>query len=292
MDLNRRHRPDPDTTDRLLAGRLGADDAPPGYRRVAALLDAAAGGFSEPAGAAEAETVSAMVAAISGAPASPTSPRRSPMLKKLLAAKTIAAVAFVGLSASGAAAATGNLPDAVQGKVARAAKHIGLDLPGVERKTGNCPTVEGGTSAASSFKNRGQYLKWVRENNPEGLEAAKKSDCGMPVNSKGTPGADEAGEAPEAPEAAEEPKEPKAPKEPKDHGQSGEAPGQSGETPGKPNEAPGQPDEAPGPQDEAPGPPADNPAGVELPEVPAPEVDHPTGDDQPAGDDNPGQNPS
>jgi hypothetical protein len=51
------------------------------------------------------------------------------MLSKLLAGKALAAIGIVALTASGAAAATGSLPDPVQGVVAGAVSHVGVDLP-------------------------------------------------------------------------------------------------------------------------------------------------------------------
>lgn len=236
MDLNRRQRPDPSTADRLLAGRIGADDAPPGYRRVAALLGDAGSGFPEPAGPAEAATVSVMVAAIQAAPTTEVAPRRSGMLAKVLAAKTVAIVSVLALSASGAAAATGNLPDAVQDKVANAAKHVGVNLPqGTERVAGEPCTAFGVESA----RNRGQFLKQVREqNDPDLLTAAKKSRCGMPVNSDETPGADES----EAPETESPGNNGKAGKEHgkagQDHGKAGDDQGETGDNQGAPADTP------------------------------------------------------
>ncbi|MGH9039543.1 MAG: hypothetical protein ACRDZ3_04870, partial [Acidimicrobiia bacterium] len=194
MDLHRRHRPDPSTADRLLAGRVEADDAPPGYRRVAALLGNAGNGFPSTPDPVEAETVSAMVAIIGGESADQSAPRRSPVLSKLLAAKTIAAVSFVALSAGGAAAAGGHLPGPVQSTVADAAEVVGVELPdghGAERVTEDCQPAEDGTAFSG---NRGQYLKQERAKGTEALAEAKASRCGMPVQSKGTPGADEAGD--------------------------------------------------------------------------------------------------
>ena len=184
MAANRPHRPDPSTADRLVAGRIGADDAPPGYRRAAALLGDAGSGFTGPAADAEAATVSAMVAAIQAEPTPQLAARRSTMLRKVLAAKTVAIVSVLALSASGAAAATGNLPDHVQDKVANAAKVVGLNIPhGVQRV--ECPVVTGNEAPA---RNRGQYLKQVRAlNDAAALAVAKESRCGMPVNSRGRP---------------------------------------------------------------------------------------------------------
>ncbi len=257
MDLNRRHRPDPSTAERLVAGRMGADDAPPGYRRVAALLGDAGSGFSEPTGPAGAATVSAMAAAIQSAPTLQIASRRRSMLSKVLAAKTIAVVSVLALSASGAAAATGNLPDPVQAKVARAAKHVGVNLPngkGVERETEGCPNPEGA-------RNRGQYLKQVRATgDAASLEAARKSRCGMPKHSSGTPGTDAADEAPETEKA------------PKTHGKSGESHGKSGESHGKAGDDHGKSGEDhgkaganSGKADGDPGPPVESPAAVETP---------------------------
>jgi len=200
MAANRHHRPDPSTADRLVAGRIGADDAPPGYRRVAALLGDAGSGFPEPAADAEAATVSAMVAAIQAEPTPQLSPRRSGMLSKVLAVKTIAVASFVALSATGAAAAGGHLPDVVQDRVANAAKAVGLNIPhGVERVSGAPDCVVGDQTIVA--RNRGQYLKQVRAmDNAEALAAAEKSRCGMPVNSDDTPGDNESSETPEAQE--------------------------------------------------------------------------------------------
>ena len=50
------------------------------------------------------------------------------MLTRIVMTKA-AAVAVVALSATGAAAATGNLPDTAQDGFARAAQHIGINLP-------------------------------------------------------------------------------------------------------------------------------------------------------------------
>lgn len=235
MELTRRPRPDSSTADRLLAGQIGPDDAPPGYRKVARLLGEAAGGFSEPAvGADETALLGAMAAAIQAAPVPHTIPGRKPMLRKLLAAKTVAVASVLALSASGAAAATGNLPDAAQDKVAKAAEHVGLNLPtGTPRVTEGCEEAKIAEGAAKP-RNRGQFLKQVRANGGD-LEKAKLSKCGMPIKSQEHP--DNEGDA-------------------EDGGQSGNQ-GKSGEPHGKP--------ENPGKSGEDHGAPGQNPAGVEAP---------------------------
>lgn len=126
MKLNR-HPLDDDSATRLLQGAVHPDDAPPGYGAVADLLAAAVSvpAIDEDAGA---DTISAMVAAIQASPAPQISGRRT-MIGKLLAGKALVAVAVLGLGATGAAAATGALPDTVQGVVSDAVSHVGVDIP-------------------------------------------------------------------------------------------------------------------------------------------------------------------
>ncbi len=251
MDRNRRPRPDSSTADRLLAGQVGPDDAPPGYRKVATLLGEAGGGFSEPAVGADGTALfGVMAAAIQAAPVAPALPGRKRMLRKILAAKTVAIASVLALSASGAAAATGNLPDAAQDKVANAAKHVGLNLPyGTERITEGC-----NTNAETALRNRGQYLKWVREHDFDNLDAAKASKCVMPVVSQEHPDADEG--------------------ESGNNGQGGTK-GKSGEPHGKP--------ENPGQSGDDHGAPAENPAGAETPAGSIETGDDASGDANEAG---------
>jgi hypothetical protein len=124
-----RHSLDEDSASRLLQGVVHPDDAPPGYGAVAGLLSSAArlprGPVDEDVAAL---TVSAMVEVIRDATPAPET-RRKTMLGKLLAGKALAAIAVVGLTATGAAAATGSLPDAAQGVVSDAVGHVGIDIP-------------------------------------------------------------------------------------------------------------------------------------------------------------------
>jgi hypothetical protein len=125
-----RHPLDEDSASRLLQGLVHPDDAPPGYGAVAGLLNSAArlplGSVDEDAAA---TTVSAMVEVIRDASPAPEISRRKTMLGKLLAGKALAAVAVLGLTATGAAAATGSLPDPAQAVVSDAADHVGVNIP-------------------------------------------------------------------------------------------------------------------------------------------------------------------
>ena len=121
------HPLDEDSATRLLQGAVHPDDAPPGYASVADLLATAASlpAVDEGAGAA---TISAMVEAIRvSGPIPETSQRRS-MIGKLFAGKAVVAVALA-LTAGGAAAASGTLPDQAQAVVSDAVSHVGVNIP-------------------------------------------------------------------------------------------------------------------------------------------------------------------
>lgn len=185
MRLNR-HSLDEDSATRMLQGAVHPDDAPPGYGSVAGLLAAASARptLDEDAGAA---TIAAMVEAIRDA-GPVAQPRRKPMLGKLLAGKAIAAVAVLGLTATGAVAAAGSLPEPVQGVVSDAVSHVGVDIPhpnhgksaghrqdgdhrqdGEHRKDGTTTSTSGkpakggtdGTAGDSAKDNKGQVISGV-----------------------------------------------------------------------------------------------------------------------------------
>jgi len=120
------------TAERLLAGDLDPEDAPPGFGPVAALVQVAKG----PTGAGELvgrqETVAAMAAGIAtsaGALAAST-PRGRRIIGKLLTLKTLGiAIPAMALTAGGAAAATGNLPAPVQSAAHSVLSDVGISVP-------------------------------------------------------------------------------------------------------------------------------------------------------------------
>lgn len=115
---------DENTAERLLSGALQPDDVPPGYAGVAHLLDAA-----RPT-TVPSSPPTALLAALAEGAANSTTPRRKSMLAQLFSAKVATlAVGALAVSATGAAAATGNLPPAAQDRVAAVADHVGLELP-------------------------------------------------------------------------------------------------------------------------------------------------------------------
>lgn len=125
----RNHRDlDADLADRILDGDVDADDAPAALAGVTRLVARAS--TTAPA-AGNDQLIAAMTSAITSSPSSVTAHRRNrkPMLAQILTAKFAAAAFTVAVGATGAAAATGTLPDAAQDRIASAAERIGVDLP-------------------------------------------------------------------------------------------------------------------------------------------------------------------
>lgn len=121
------------TADRLLAGSLLPDDAPPGYAQVAALITAARGSGDTTGMASRQAAVSAMTAVIASRSGTSSSPRRREsrrMFSKLLTLKALGvALPAVALTAGSAAAATGSLPTPAQSAVSSALSNVGIHVP-------------------------------------------------------------------------------------------------------------------------------------------------------------------
>ena len=130
-----------------------------------------------------------------------SSPR--PTLARRLQFAAALVVAFVALSTGLAVAQVDAGPVTAVGK--QVAGVVGVDINdgkvthGTDRYYGpECVQVADGKGA----KNHGQYLKWVREHQPEMLEAAKASKCGKPLNAD----ADEKDDAKDGAKADDQPK--------------------------------------------------------------------------------------
>ena len=118
------------TVDRLLAGSLAPDDAPPALRQVASLV----GALGQPGTAEELRSLDRVVPALAAAArtsvADPTTRRKSMLIGRLTVVRVLAIaapLAFVGAGA--AAAATGSLPDAAQSAVSTALSHVDISVP-------------------------------------------------------------------------------------------------------------------------------------------------------------------
>jgi len=184
---------DEDSASRLLQGLVHPDDAPPGYGSVARLLSSAARLPLAPVDEdASAATVSAMVEAIRTAAPAPQTSRRKSMLGKILAGKALAAFAVVGLTATGAAAATGSLPEPAQNVVAGAVSHVGIDIPhnhgksadhrqdGAHRPDGESGDDQGQPGDDSANQGQGSTISDLAHNTegPKGPTVCKEASDG------------------------------------------------------------------------------------------------------------------
>jgi hypothetical protein len=128
-DEMRRLRLDEDTIDRLLTGRIGPDDAPPGYSEVARVLTSAASTDLRDALAREADHVALAVASVGErAPVSSIDarPRRTRRNRRLKVGGLVLVGAMVG---STGLASAGMFPDAAQDVFAAVLERVGISVP-------------------------------------------------------------------------------------------------------------------------------------------------------------------
>jgi hypothetical protein len=153
---------DTDTADRLLAGSVAPEDAPPGYGRVVLLLEAAAAEDSSEELAREPETVAAMEAAIrSHVHQDVASPRRSFMPFALSRSRLAAALVAAAFAATVGMASAGSLPGAAQDVASEALAKVSITVPGANDSAGVHPDVRGSstsTSIASSDAGKGAEI--------------------------------------------------------------------------------------------------------------------------------------
>jgi hypothetical protein len=117
------------TADAIVSGAADRSSLPPELERIARLVDLARSPASQEEVAGEAAMVGAFLeaAAIARAPVQLHDQR--PRSAKRRTAKVVAALAFVALTGTAAAAATNHLPESVQTAVSDAGDHVGVHLP-------------------------------------------------------------------------------------------------------------------------------------------------------------------
>lgn len=139
---------DTDTADRLLAGSVAPEDAPPGYGRVVRLLEAASAEASGEELAREPETVAAMKAALrSPVHRNVASSRRSFMPFALSRPRLTAAVVAAAFATSVGMASAGSLPGAAQDVASEMLAKVGITVPGANDSAGTHPDVRGNSTS-------------------------------------------------------------------------------------------------------------------------------------------------
>lgn len=142
---------DLDTADRLLAGTVAPEDAPPGYANVARLLESAAAAPTPGELSRETEVVATVAAAVrSSSSIESGSPRRFFMPFALSRSRMTAAFVALTLACSAGLASAGSLPGAAQDIASAMLAKVGISVPGPNEHAGTHPSVRGSSSDASS----------------------------------------------------------------------------------------------------------------------------------------------
>jgi hypothetical protein len=139
---------DTSTADRFLAGRVVPDDAPPGLRDLAMLIQAAKPPASADGGAVEDQVVAAFAAVVRtpvGASENVYEGKKR-MLTNLLSIKVAAVAAAVVLGGGGAVAAAGSLPAPVQSVVSSGLTHVGISVPNPNSHASPHASLRGGNA--------------------------------------------------------------------------------------------------------------------------------------------------
>lgn len=141
-------RLDLDTADRLLAGSVAPEDAPPGYARVASLLEAASTSRRETLED-ETELVAILAAVVRSSSLKHDPSPRSPSMPFTLSPPRLAAfLAAATLACTASLASAGNLPGAAQDVAAAMLAKVGVSVPGANEHSGTRPDARGPSEVA------------------------------------------------------------------------------------------------------------------------------------------------
>jgi hypothetical protein len=183
---------DADTADRLLAGHVDPEDAPPGYSRVAALLAAE--------GAADADLdprfVAVLAATVRSAPVPKARPSMRSIMPRIRLAAALTAIALVGTTGL---AFAGSLPDAAQDIASDMLAKAGITVPGPNEHAGDHPSTRGPASdhpgATPTSNGKGSEISDIARSDLQGL------DKGAAVSTAASNGKSRAGQEHSAPVA-------------------------------------------------------------------------------------------
>jgi hypothetical protein len=134
---------DTDTADRLLAGTVPPEDAPPGYSRVAALLAAVRSSEADSSSSRDGLAMQVFVAAARSSRITTSISPRRPSVHRI---KFVAALATAALACTTGLALAGSLPGAAQDVASSIFTKAGITVPGPNDHAGTHPSVRGTSS--------------------------------------------------------------------------------------------------------------------------------------------------
>jgi hypothetical protein len=149
---------DMETADRLLAGAVAPEDAPPGYAEVTRLLEAA---WAEPTAdelMRETEVVDLVAAAVRSSSTDSSSSRRSFMPFALSRPRISAALVAAALACSAGLASAGALPGAAQDIASDMLAKVGISVPGPADNAGTHPSGRGTSAVTPSNEGKGSGI--------------------------------------------------------------------------------------------------------------------------------------
>ena len=149
---------DLDTADRLLAGIVAPEDAPPGYANVARLLESAAAEPTADELSRETEVVAMVAAAVRSSSSIHSVSRRFFKPFALSRPRITAAFVAVSLACTAGLASAGSLPGAAQDIASSMLAKVGISVPGPDEHAGTHPSVRGSSSDASSDASTGSEI--------------------------------------------------------------------------------------------------------------------------------------
>jgi hypothetical protein len=136
---------DVSTADRLLAGAIGPEDAPPSYAVVANFVTELADTTSSNVDREE-EVVAALAVAVRSSQTETSTRRRRSGVPRL---KLAAAFAVVALAGTTSLAVAGSLPGAAQDIASTMLAKVGVSVPGPNENAGEHPNVRGQSGGAA-----------------------------------------------------------------------------------------------------------------------------------------------
>lgn len=191
-----RHALDADTADRLLAGHVDPEDAPPGYSRLAAFLRAP--------WTADADLDPRFVAVLAGTVRSAPVPKARPSMGLIMPRIKLAAVlATIALVGTTGLAFAGSLPGAAQDIASTMLAKAGVTVPGPNSNAKDHPSTRGPSTekpgATPTSNGKGSEISDIARSDLRGL------DKGAAVSTAASDGKSRAGQDHSAPVATPNP---------------------------------------------------------------------------------------
>ena len=161
---------DANTEDRLLAGLIAPDDAPPAYAEVASALQTLGRQLPPPDAAAEATTIRTMTEILGKSIPAPL-PQRTRRRRRSIT--RVALVLTTCLLGTTGVAFAGGLPDAAQSVASDLLAKVGINVPGPAPEADGHPDAHGDSSAQPSSRSSSLGVEGAISGASEGHKGAE-----------------------------------------------------------------------------------------------------------------------